>query len=175
LLGPDKGGYYHELFLRGKQFLSTYIYRIKIKGKGPRKASSAKDFPEFYAFPFLPSTTTTTNNNNLPLQRAAPVTRISQPSSSCPDMNQQLELFSLVNLLRPQERMMDLGVLPSSFGEQQQQQQRNAILGQSPLPTFNFQGQSAASSNLSAHLPNTNTAWPVGTILDEAALALLPK
>jgi hypothetical protein len=53
--GFDRHGYYHELFLRGKAFLSTSIKRMKIKGKGARKPSAPESEPDFYAMPFLPS------------------------------------------------------------------------------------------------------------------------
>jgi hypothetical protein len=56
LAGRDKGGYYHELFLRSKRFLSHRIQRIKIKGAGARKPGSPETEPNFYSAPFLPST-----------------------------------------------------------------------------------------------------------------------
>jgi hypothetical protein len=57
LAGRDKCGYYHELFLRGKHFLSYRIQRLKIKGKGVRKPSSPETEPDFYYdAPYLPST-----------------------------------------------------------------------------------------------------------------------
>jgi hypothetical protein len=54
--GRDKGGYYNELFLRSKRFLSYRINRIKIKGTGARKPGSPETEPSFYNAPFLPST-----------------------------------------------------------------------------------------------------------------------
>jgi hypothetical protein len=56
LTGRDKGGYYHELFLRSKRFLSHRIQRIKIKGTGSRKPSSPETEPNFYNASFLPYT-----------------------------------------------------------------------------------------------------------------------
>jgi hypothetical protein len=59
LVGPDKGAYYHELFLRGKPFLSRRIQRTKIKGEGARKPSYPEDEPNFYDArntPYLPPT-----------------------------------------------------------------------------------------------------------------------
>jgi hypothetical protein len=57
LAGRDKCGYYHELFLRSKHFLSHRIQRIKIKGTGARKPSSPETEPNFYYdTPYLPST-----------------------------------------------------------------------------------------------------------------------
>jgi hypothetical protein len=55
LAGRDKGGYYHELFLRSKRFLSHRIHRVKIKGEGARKPSSPETEPNFYNAPYLPS------------------------------------------------------------------------------------------------------------------------
>jgi len=53
--GLDKGGYCHELFLRGKQFLAAHIDRIQIKGKSSsRKSVPSEDLPDLYALPFLP-------------------------------------------------------------------------------------------------------------------------
>ena len=53
--GPDKGSYYNQFFLRGKQFLARRIHRVKIKGTGARKPSSPESEPNFYAFPMLPA------------------------------------------------------------------------------------------------------------------------
>ncbi|KAI2501075.1 hypothetical protein MHU86_13366 [Fragilaria crotonensis] len=49
--GPDRGGYYHEFFLRGKKFLAIRIQRLKIKGTGVRKPSSPDTEPQFYFMP----------------------------------------------------------------------------------------------------------------------------
>jgi len=47
--GPDKGGYYHELFLRGKKSLTLKIHRMKIKGTGVRARSNPSAEPNFYS------------------------------------------------------------------------------------------------------------------------------
>jgi hypothetical protein len=65
LTGRDKGGYYHELFLRSKRFLSHRIQRIKIKGTGARKPSSPDTEPNFYDAPFLPSTIIPSKNTRV--------------------------------------------------------------------------------------------------------------
>ncbi|GAX15297.1 hypothetical protein FisN_8Hh406 [Fistulifera solaris] len=52
--GPDKGGYFHENFLRGKPELAQRIPRQKFKGTGARKASSDDTFPDFYSMEPLP-------------------------------------------------------------------------------------------------------------------------
>lgn len=51
--GADKGGYYHELFLRGKLFLVKEISRIQIKGTGVRSKSNPDQEPDFYSMPWV--------------------------------------------------------------------------------------------------------------------------
>jgi HSF-type DNA-binding len=51
--GRDKGGYYHELFLRGRTLLALKMQRTKVKGTGARKASSPETEPDFYTMPFV--------------------------------------------------------------------------------------------------------------------------
>ena len=51
--GPDKGGYYHELFLRGKISLAYKIHRMRIKGTGVRLPTNPDNEPNFYALPPL--------------------------------------------------------------------------------------------------------------------------
>lgn len=58
--GRDYGAYYHELFLRGKSFLSKKMLRQKIKGSRLKLSSSSEAEPNFYIMPFL------TDNGCLP-------------------------------------------------------------------------------------------------------------
>jgi hypothetical protein len=51
--GRDRGGYYHELFLRGKVFLVQNIHRIKVKGTKIRARSNPEQEPNFYAMPYV--------------------------------------------------------------------------------------------------------------------------
>ena len=46
--GHDAGGYYHELFLRGKTFLCKQMTRTKVKGTGFKAASSPEQEPDFW-------------------------------------------------------------------------------------------------------------------------------
>ena len=46
--GNDAGGYYHELFLRGKTFLCKQMQRVKVKGTRFKAASSPESEPDFY-------------------------------------------------------------------------------------------------------------------------------
>ena len=53
--GRDKKGYYHDLFLRSRRYLSHRIPRIKLKGTGSRKPTSPETEPNFYLLPYLPA------------------------------------------------------------------------------------------------------------------------
>lgn len=41
--GPDKGAYFHELFVQGRPILSTMMKRIKIKGVKHLQDTAAND------------------------------------------------------------------------------------------------------------------------------------
>jgi hypothetical protein len=48
----DRGGYYHEIFLRGRDDLAKVMLRTRVKGNGI-KGSAAHSFePNFYSMPF---------------------------------------------------------------------------------------------------------------------------
>ena len=49
--GLDKGGYYHELFLRGKVSLAYNINRMRVKGTGVRMPTNPDSEPNLYALP----------------------------------------------------------------------------------------------------------------------------
>lgn len=51
--GRDKGGYYHELFLRGRSLLALKMQRTKVKGTGARKPSQPDTEPDFYDMKFV--------------------------------------------------------------------------------------------------------------------------
>jgi hypothetical protein len=55
IAGIDKGGYYHEKFLRGKQFLANLIHRNTVKSKNPKKIGSSEGDINLYAWPYLPT------------------------------------------------------------------------------------------------------------------------
>jgi len=49
-VGADKGGYYHELFLRNRVDLVATIQRVKVKGTGVRAKANPSDEPNLYSF-----------------------------------------------------------------------------------------------------------------------------
>lgn len=97
--GTDRGGYYHELFLRSKPFLAQGIQRIKVKGTGVRARSNPQQEPDFYRMPFvgtasfseattfprsiqIPSFPTTFLPNPTPSQRFIPTPIVSRPPTT---------------------------------------------------------------------------------------------
>lgn len=52
--GPDKGSYYHELFLRSRKILARGIFRKKVKGTGTRMASNPDQEPNFFLMDPMP-------------------------------------------------------------------------------------------------------------------------
>lgn len=53
--GRDRGGYYHELFLRNKLFLCQNMTRIRIKGTGIKGKANPSSEPDFYSMaPVVP-------------------------------------------------------------------------------------------------------------------------
>ena len=51
--GRDRGGYYHELFLKGRVFLAHSIQRIKVKGTGVRARSNPDQEPDFWTMEWV--------------------------------------------------------------------------------------------------------------------------
>mmetsp|Transcript_1004 Transcript_1004/g.1947 ORF Transcript_1004/g.1947 Transcript_1004/m.1947 type:complete len:444 (+) Transcript_1004:244-1575(+) len=62
--GDDSGGYYHELFLRGKPFLCHRMVRTKVKGTRFKAASSPDQEPNFYLMPPVKLPTHVTPHNS---------------------------------------------------------------------------------------------------------------
>jgi len=56
--GLDVGGYYHELFLRGRPGLCVNMKRTKVKGLGGKVRRNLDEEPNFYAMPPIREATT---------------------------------------------------------------------------------------------------------------------
>jgi hypothetical protein len=54
--GPDRNGYHHPNFLRGRPELTHTMVRIKVKGTGVRKPTRPEEEPNFYEYPDLHAT-----------------------------------------------------------------------------------------------------------------------
>ncbi|CAB9526848.1 stress transcription factor A [Seminavis robusta] len=48
--GTDRGGYYHQLFLRGRPDLHRRMVRMRVKGTGCKSAASPATEPNFYGY-----------------------------------------------------------------------------------------------------------------------------
>jgi hypothetical protein len=57
--GPDRNGYHHPNFLRGRPELTDAMARIKVKGTGVRKPHRPQEEPNFYKYPPLPDSGST--------------------------------------------------------------------------------------------------------------------
>ena len=53
--GRDKGGYWHEFFLRGKPEFCDKVLRTKVKGTGVRCPTNPESEPDFYAMQPIPA------------------------------------------------------------------------------------------------------------------------
>jgi hypothetical protein len=88
--GPDKGGYYHELFLRNKVFLAHRIQRMRVKGTGVRARSNPSSEPNFYAMkPVVPSSVKPekkVEKRQRPRQTVQPTLSITLPIQKLPEL-----------------------------------------------------------------------------------------
>jgi len=93
--GYDKGGYYHELFLRGKVFMAHAIQRVKVKGTGVRARSNPAQEPNFWNMPWVnadgvsavntsppPPMAESPRNSKPAARRAPPPATVSPPSTT---------------------------------------------------------------------------------------------
>lgn len=62
--GRDRGGYYHERFLRHKNFLARGIKRVQVKGTGVRARSNPEQEPNFWAMKWCDPAVVNTEKSN---------------------------------------------------------------------------------------------------------------
>ena len=123
--GPDKGAYYHELFLRGKPSLSRCMSRMRIKGTGCKGASNPGNEPNFYEMP-------TVIPDNPQWQ---------PPCNDKLDSNQTLEWDNLLNHHQAKETATSVTKRPREFGSKgrttnvKAQDQPTSTPDKSPLKT----------------------------------------
>lgn len=68
--GPDTGGYYHELFLRGRPGLCVNMQRTRIKGV-PKRPDDPESEPDFYSLPPMPENGSS-NPQHVPMSNTQP-------------------------------------------------------------------------------------------------------
>jgi hypothetical protein len=105
LKGRDKGGYYHECFLRFRPQLLRSIHRIQYKGTTHRAKSNLDGEPNFYEMPFM------------------------QPcsSTSLPDAVKEVETTPLLSAVDPQLLYLASLQLASQHRLREQSRQAEAI------------------------------------------------
>jgi len=80
---PDKGGYYHELFLRGKSKLCSGIMRTKVKGsKSRRGLVDLESEPKFYSMEPVPQSPCVSPNKGRRTRTAPALSYVSSSDSS---------------------------------------------------------------------------------------------
>jgi hypothetical protein len=87
--GPDRGSYYHELFLRSKQILCRGIHRMKVKGTGSRMASNPEQEPNFYHMTSMPPSVMPIDKDSSSVSKsksAQPLTAVSSAVNYEPDL-----------------------------------------------------------------------------------------
>lgn len=154
--GRDKNAYYHELFLRGKRFLSHKIPRCKLKGQGARKSTSPESEPNFYLLPYLaeevqekdrnpqsaagaqyPPATYASSGSGLSLEQLV------QPAAARPQLQQQQQKLATQGLYPAAygyPSAVENSVLAAQWAYQQQQQQ-------AMLPSVQMMGMGAGLGN----------------------------
>jgi hypothetical protein len=111
--GADAGGYYHELFLRGKTFLCKQMSRTKVKGTRFKAASSPEQEPDFYTMVRLCLRDSNRKVDCIVLESVLtlciilsslqnPVVLISPSNSSDEEMSHESERSAETNSLYPQ-------------------------------------------------------------------------
>lgn len=111
-------GYYHSLFLRGRNDLALSIRRTCRKGTGPRKPADASRDPDFYQMPTLnPSAMATTQGSPDPVaptqwtpeqQEESAFTMIDSMVSTNPQFQHPGDLQFISDLLDEEEENLRL-------------------------------------------------------------------
>jgi HSF-type DNA-binding len=89
--GRDRGGYYHELFIRDREFLAHSIHRMKVKGTGVRARSNPDQEPDFWGMEWIPRSGGHRSNNHYDV--ATPPPSSSSAAKDPPDLSFQGQAF----------------------------------------------------------------------------------
>lgn len=108
--GPDKGTYYHELFLRGVRFLCRRMSRNKINGNRVRAAGNPDQEPNFYIMRPLTATTSESGgegNGNADTQACSPILSSLLIPHELPEGLRCQALSNHLSFPRKLQRMLD--------------------------------------------------------------------
>jgi hypothetical protein len=152
--GRDKGGYYHQLFLRSKLFLSYRMLRIKLKGKGVRKAGSPETEPDFYSMSSLPMDEKPNSSPKPPqVERRALSNRLRL------ELLNDLDLRAHATIARPQ--VSSLSLLP------------RVGLPRPPIPSALLQQQAIHSTLRTTSVPSDTLSLLACTLASQRSELLL--
>jgi len=120
--GADSGGYYHELFLRGKPFLCKRMIRTKVKGTKFKAASSPDQEPDFYTMPSVVVTPAHSRHSSPQHQPFVSSDESSSGSVAPAPMAPSHDFANMFsNSLQQQNQQQQLSFEPFPFQQQQQQ------------------------------------------------------
>jgi len=98
--GCDKGGYYHEKFLRGKSNLCKLIKRTPLKGSEHSSCANSQQEPKFYTMPYLPQISTSASTSASPCSPHSSSSDFSPAAyapSICSSSSEKMKVFSKPN------------------------------------------------------------------------------
>jgi hypothetical protein len=111
LKGRDKGGYYHEMFLRGRRDLTVVIPRLRIKGQ--RKISNADYEPNFYKMTWVGV------DNEMEMEDGVKTKATSNKRNDKKHKKKEKQRQSVVSSQQIQQQILHDPPIPSSFEMQQ--------------------------------------------------------
>jgi hypothetical protein len=82
--GRDRGGYYHELFLKDKVYLAHSIQRVKVKGTGVRARSNPDQEPDLWNMNWVAGKDAGNEDASSPSQESEDASSTTTPPVSSP-------------------------------------------------------------------------------------------
>lgn len=164
--GNDRGGYYHELFLRGRLFLCERMMRTRIKGTGTKAAVNTDNEPDFYS---MPSVKPLSQTPRKPPTKTTWKVTYEQPIKKKQDSSSKMKRPAAKQLRRISDMQVDLAPPPKVQRTMEQtveppmvQSSDDRIL---PFPR---------PSSFSAILPLVMPVLPKSTGLDQPGMVITP-
>ena len=166
--GPDRGSYYHELFLRSKQALCRGINRMKVKGTGSRMGSNPKQEPNFYQMTCMPMSSFSSTGHSAKLARNSVKTSTASQDERelLPGRNVKSEELEPEPLRGSVSSSSNYSIVTSSLdpvsisqNEQISRMAKSELLEQMPLPPAgNVLSSCTADYDINIPMPRNNNS-----------------